>query len=207
MLNEFSTELQKAAESKDIDTIIRMMRPRMTKHYESLAIKGGQYISGMATCDVVSEMEIKIWKTLDGYDSNKACYHTYITNILNNKYKDLLRKASNGSDSILNNAARLTESYEEEDVVYSYFGIDDSNLLQVENYLFIKSSLTDREQQAVSLVVSGYTRSEAASMMGVSPCRMTQLLGKVAEKWLGVDINHSEKSKQFKTNQKRRDSQ
>lgn len=151
----------------------------------------GRQVAGMETDDVVQEVLIKVYKSLDKYDARKARMSTFIDHVIEMKIIDCLEKAGTGKNLMLVNATPIMESYGADN-----FEMDDSmdsiqvgevdigyEYMEIITDLMTNLGLTEQEKVVFKLRSAGYEFAEIATYMQLSKARISQLWGGIKKKY------------------------
>lgn len=130
-------------------------------------------VAGMEKEDLIQEVLLQVFQSIDKYDSSRAAASTYFGSVINNKIRDLLRKAGTNQNLSNTNAVAVMEEYSEElggVILHS----EEPKYNTVDLRLSLKK-LDSRESKIVLLKAKGYTFQEIASRTGCSKSRAQQV--------------------------------
>jgi RNA polymerase sporulation-specific sigma factor len=149
---------------------------------------GNRKFAGMDKEDVIQEALIKVYRSLDKYDSKVSKLNTFVDHVIENIICDYLRKAGSRKNLLVVNAAAISEvtndSEESTEVSYQLgevdYGYENSELLMdvMENM-----NLSDREKEIFKLRMEGYEFVEIAQKLGMSKSRLSQVWSKIKLKY------------------------
>lgn len=151
----------------------------------------GQTFAGMDKEDVTQEVMIKLYKSLDQYDAQKAKLSTFVDHIIDNKIKDMYRKCMSEKNLNVVNAIQVVstdlDTEDEADGGEGMLTLGHEGYAY-ENFEFITDimenmQLTDREKEIFKLRSSGYEFVEIADILGVSKARISQIWKGIREKY------------------------
>lgn len=151
----------------------------------------GKKFAGMDKDDVIQEVLIKVHKSLDKYDSEKAKMSTYVDHVIENMIKDCYKKCGAEKNLMIINALEIEDSYSwegEESSSGVHVGVTDIGYLKVELSMDININLNlnAREQEIYDLRTRGYEFIEIAEIIGVSKARISQIWKGVKEKFVHI---------------------
>jgi RNA polymerase sporulation-specific sigma factor len=145
---------------------------------------------GMEKEDVVQEVLLTVFKSINSYDNSKAKACTFFENVINNKIKDCVRKTGTKSNLMVTTAIELVPEFDADDkpADSAYLGVlsaADSGYACSEYEIdFMENiGLNDREKQIFKLRCSGYEFVEIASILGLTKARISQLWKGVVQKY------------------------
>ncbi|ATO48553.1 sigma-70 family RNA polymerase sigma factor [Brevibacillus laterosporus] len=150
----------------------------------------GKTFAGMEKNDVTQEVMIKLYKSLDKYDADKAKMSTFVDHLINNKIKDMYRKCMSEKNLSVVNAVQILSTdldTDDENVNGASFVLGHEGY-GFENFEFVTDimdnmKLNDREKEIFKLRSSGYEFVEIAEILGVSKPRVSQLWKGIREKY------------------------
>lgn len=145
---------------------------------------------GMEKDDVVQEALVKVYNSIDKYDSEKAKASTFFDHIISNVIKDCYKKATTEKNLLVCNASEYTEVSTDSDDVSEgkagvTYGVVDHEYENSEFMMDLADNmgLNDREKEIFSMRCAGYEFKEIAEVIGVSKPRMTQIWKKIVSKY------------------------
>lgn len=158
---------------------------------------GHQKFAGMETDDVVQEVLIKVYRSMQRYDGTLSKVSTYVDHVMDNMIRDCLRKAGSKSNLSLVNALDLLESTADpercnsdgQDVSWSYIaGCSEPGYERMELITDVMENmhLNKREQEVFRLRLTGYEFMEIAEKIGVSKARVSQIWKSIREKYVSL---------------------
>lgn len=149
----------------------------------------GKTFAGMEKEDVVQEMLVKVYRSMDKYDSSVAKVTTFVDHIMENVLRDCYKKCMSEKNLAVVNANELATHYDtdEESSISSTTEVGEIDP-GFENAEFItdfmeKLELSDREKEVFRLRSSGYEFQEIANLLGVSKARMSQIWSGIKKKY------------------------
>lgn len=148
----------------------------------------GQRFAGMEKDDVVQEVLIRVHRSLDRYDSEKAKVSTYVEHVMDNMIKDCFRKAGSIKNLMVVNSADILHEYSADNNANTngvQLGDVDAGftLVDLEQDISIHLNLNSRERQIFRLRTQGYEFVEIAEMLGVTKSRISQIWKKILIKY------------------------
>ena len=151
----------------------------------------GKSFAGMDTEDVVQEVLIKIHKSFDKYDHNKAKVSTYVDHVMENMIKDCYKKCGTEKNLFVVNAVELdySSNWESEESDRRTQGVqvgaEDTGYQNVDFMYDLVNNLglTPRESEIFHLRSQGYEFVEIANFLGVSKARISQIWRGIKEKY------------------------
>ncbi|WP_426455411.1 sigma-70 family RNA polymerase sigma factor (plasmid) [Paenibacillus sp. S-38] len=161
----------------------------LKKSEEKVAKKiSGMKFAGMDADDVKQEALLKVYRSLDKYDSSKAKMSTFLDHIISNTIRDCLKKAGSGTNLRVVNAMSLnayaTDSMDGAEEMTLQVGTEDVGYtaFEVMTDLMENVGLTDREKEIFRLHASGYDFGEIAQVFKISRGRMSQIWSNITTK-------------------------
>jgi RNA polymerase sporulation-specific sigma factor len=150
----------------------------------------GKTFAGMETDDVLQECLVKVYTSIDKFDSSKSTAGTFFDNIIDNRISDLLRRAGMASNLAVVNATELVEpdSFEEQVLPSNFMTVISMDECGYNNfelkYDFLESiDLNDTEKRVFKLRCAGYDFVEIASIMQTSKSWISQIWKRVMKKY------------------------
>ena len=165
----------------------------LTKTKELCEMKlRSKFFRGMEKEDVVQEVLIKVYQSLDRYDYTKGKASTYVENVVNNHITDCIRKSNTGymkantsthefvdeldDDMVGTTSDKIILSDQEDKYAYSNYMIDFMDNI----------GLDDREKQIFKLRCTGYDFVEIAGLLNLTKARISQLWKGIMKKYEGA---------------------
>lgn len=180
--------------SKEFDELLalgemEMFLEKVKQHTES-KIRGKQ-LAGTEVDDVVQEVLIKVYQSVELFDSNKASAATYFDRIIDNKIRDCLRLMGTETNLAFVNSASIVDDrwytnngaseLTENEVVLA----GDCSTYSCVEYIYDivnnNMGLTEKEMQIFKLRAAGYNFVEIAHILGYTKARISQL-------WKGIIV-------------------
>lgn len=154
----------------------------------------GKRFAGMETEDVVQEVLIKVHRSMEKYQSNKAKVSTFVDHVIENMIKDCYKKCATEKNLTLVNAVEIVDSYQGNEGMSSaqdkpsltaQIGLEDVGFENTEVLLDFTYhlDLSDREAQIFQLFTQGYDFVEIAQILGVTKARISQI-------WKGIRLKY-----------------
>ncbi len=142
---------------------------------------------GMEKDDVLQEIQIKVLKSLEKYDSNKSKLTTYLESIIENMIIDCYRKATSQKNLMLLTSVELTEDHVDnprhKKIFASYsengYGMADI-MIDIHNHM----GFNEREKIIFQMRLAEYTFNEIAAVIGCTKERVFQLWKEMKNKYI-----------------------
>lgn len=151
----------------------------------------GKRFAGWDKDDVLQEVLIKVFRTIDRYKQDTSRYSTFVDHVMDNMIKDCYRKTLTEKNLNVVNAAEYVDAYLDEDDVQDFsvgchVGVVDNGYQNSEfvTDLMQNMGLSEREKDIFSLRSAGYEFVEIASIIGVTKARISQI-------WKGIVQKHN----------------
>lgn len=153
-----------------------------TKEVCEIKLRGKKF-AGMEHQDVVQEVMIKVFNSIETYDSSKAKASTYFDRIIGNMIKDCYKKAMSGKNLMVVNSGEISDGFNEEEQVDESYIVGEVDV-EFENKEFLiditeNLGLNEKEKEIFELRSGGYEFVEIADILGVSKARISQI-------WKGI---------------------
>jgi RNA polymerase sporulation-specific sigma factor len=153
-------------------------------------------LAGMDIDDVAQEAVIKVYKSLEKYDSKTSKLTTYVDHVIDNMIRDCLRKAGSLKNLMVTNADELVLNPDTEtdfmagiETIGLQHGIKDMGYENTEDFIDVTEhmNLTAQEKKVFILRMEGYEFAEIAKSMGVTKSRLSQVWSSVKTKYALMD--------------------
>jgi RNA polymerase sporulation-specific sigma factor len=156
-----------------------------------------QKFAGMETDDVVQEVLIKVYRSMQRYDGTLSKVSTYVDHVMDNMIRDCLRKAGSKTNLSVVNAFDLLESAVDternnadgQEASWSYVaGCSELGYEQMELITDVMEHmhLNERERDVFRMRLSGYEFVEIAEKIGVSKARVSQIWKAIRGKYVSL---------------------
>jgi RNA polymerase sporulation-specific sigma factor len=152
--------------------------------------------AGMETDDVVQEVLIKVYRSMEKYDGSLSKVSTYVDHVMDNMIRDCLRKAGSGANLAVVNAFDLFNSVDHEQKNLEESGNSGTFVVGADDYGFENvevltdvmehMNLVQREVDVFRLRLIGYEFVEIADILGVSKARISQIWKGIKEKYMAL---------------------
>lgn len=175
-------ELVKRAQSGDLDA----QEALITRYAWIARSKARNYFfENGSREDLAQEGMIGIWKAIREFDVNKNDnFIAFVNTCVASHIKDALRAYNRNKNKVLNEAVSLTAF--DENISPEYVGDPIGNYIEKEGmegfYEKLRSLCTEEQMTVLRYYFEGYTYSEIASIMNVSPKRIDNVLLAVKNK-------------------------
>ena len=169
----------------DIDSLLR--RTQQVCNYKLLTTN----LSREEKEDIVQDVLLKVYLSLDKYDSKKAMITTWIDRVIDNMIKDGLRKIGSKKNLMLKNAVSIDTSPDEDNAtekVYSRAGHDIPSVdyrYEIAEMIIdftCNLNLNELEVNVFKLRSSGFEFYEIADLLGYTKSRIYQVWGQIKKK-------------------------
>ena len=170
------------------------IRPEQFRQYASAVVRAfvnkqfKKYFSEEETEDIVSEVELRMWRARDSYDPSKGAFSTWVGTITRNVVKSIARAKCCREDI----SCKLDENIVLDESVYGLYRSGemsaDGELIAEETYRTLISVLdSERDRRFLDWLIEGLNASEMAEREGISVnnvhlvlCRMKRRLPQAA---------------------------
>lgn len=151
----------------------------------------GKRFAGMENEDVVQEVLLKVFRSMQKFDGEVAKASTFVDHIMDNMIKDCYRKTQTGKNLSIVNAYEIIDSYhndeDEPDISFGTVQIGKVDVLyeksEVVTDMMNHLKLSDQEKEVFRLRSSGYEFSEIAELLGKSKARVSQVWKSIRDKY------------------------
>lgn len=194
MLSGFSTLLQEKAMNDDVDGVLSLIRPKIRNKCMGI-LQAGNGFYGIDLDDITQEIEIKVWRNFGKYNPKRACFNTFVNQILNSTMKDLYKHAGRLKNQINNSAIRFDNFVTLEETGYTLHDVlgtchrTEYDFMNAEFNIFKQLNLTEHERVVISLRQKDVETAKIAKILGISRNRVSQILASARSKWANADEN------------------
>lgn len=143
-------------------------------------------IAGMEKDDVIQEVLVKVYLSLEQYDAEKARLSTYINKIMDNMIADCLKKGGAKKNLMVVNALHIRET-DDDDTEKGFSALqitEDGGVEYLELMTDIMENLhlDDQEKTIFRLRAAGYEFNEIATTMGLKKSQVYSSWVKIKKK-------------------------
>lgn len=121
--------------------------------------------------DVVQEVLMKVYTSIEAYDPNKTKATTFFNVVIDNKLKDIFKSLSSNANLMVANHVPLTVGDDDDDHAQLEFALEDETEYACTDLMYdmlTNYNLTELEQKILKLKVVEFTNTEIAEMLGMS---------------------------------------
>ena len=142
--------------------------------------------AGMEREDVIQEVLIKVYKSIESFDPSKSKASTFVDHVIENKIKDCLRSAGSESNLCNVNSVPLIDDTSGEEYIEGtiIIPVEESMYSYIEYLQDIKNiDLTEKETEVVKLKIAGYNNTEIANILGCTRATVHNIWNKIKDKF------------------------
>jgi RNA polymerase sigma factor (sigma-70 family) len=167
--------LQEAVVKNDVDAILEKAR-----RISECKLRAKGFVPAHTSFeDVVQEVLIHVYQTIEKYDSSRAAFSTFLDHIIYTKIEKCYRKGLNLNNKMFYGAMDL-DLLDKETVFKFYstedsYSLDDSCKLSFNN-VETKTQLTPKEWEVLKLLARGFNQVEISKSMSTSKARVSQIV-------------------------------
>lgn len=144
----------------------------------------GKKFNCMEEDDVVQEILIRVYKSVEKYDPEKASASTFFSRVMDTELLSYYRKSNAEKNKSLANAAQITDYYEEgTDAVEAECDPTEYSVSEFYIDFMYNIGLTDKEKHVFKMRYEGFDYTEIADSLGVSKPYVSQLWKSIMTKY------------------------